>query len=95
MQQWHRATITWSHEQETLGLPQRVETIDPAKLGDGGEGWSLVMRFDKPPAEQGNPSDAQVRFLVDEAPHAVLQPGRELRVFERATGQWARIRVTS
>jgi hypothetical protein len=44
-----------------------------------------MYRFDRPPSEQGNPSEALVKFMVDGAPHEVLRPGVLLKLFERET----------
>jgi len=44
--------------------------------------WSVVLDFDRPPAEQGSPSSARARFLADEAPEDWLQPGRKFELYE-------------
>ena len=79
------------------GLPSFQQTIDPAWLEGAtsihDDGWSLMCRFDVPPAEQGNPSVARVGFLLDEAPHDYLQPGARLRLFERGTSQVADVEI--
>ena len=93
----HRALVTWSAEQVRQGLPQISETIDPAWFDDAapkkGDGWSLVCRFDPSPLQQGNPSAARVRFMVDEAPHERLRPGISLRLFERGTRGLATVEI--
>lgn len=93
----HRARITWSAEHERRGLPDVLETIDPAwlpEVGPGkGEAWSLVCRFAVSPRVQGNPSAAQVHFGVDEAPHARLVPGTRLQLFERGTQRYATVTI--
>lgn len=43
--------------------------------------WSVVLDFDRPPAEQGNPSSARARFLVNDAPD-LLVPGRKFELYE-------------
>jgi hypothetical protein len=72
-------------------------TIDPAWFTEAGlgpeQGWSLVCEFDAAPASGGMPTAAQVRFLVAEAPHDRLGPGVWLHLFERATGQRARVEI--
>ena len=40
------------------------------------EGWSVVLEFERSPAEQGETADALVSFLVEGAPHGRLCPGR-------------------
>ena len=93
----HTARITWSSEQVRLGLPSVTSSIDPVWLNDDGarstEGWSLICAFGAPPIEQGNPSLARVRFMMDGAPHESLSPGTVLRMFERATGQLASVEI--
>jgi hypothetical protein len=94
----YQARITWSDEQAQLGLPDQLETIDPAWTSDAvprvDEGWSLVCRFASPPSRQGNPSLAEVAFLVAEAPK-VLTPGALLKLYERGTGKYARVEILS
>jgi hypothetical protein len=93
----HSARITWSAEQVRRGLPPVSQTIDPAWLEDAeplkGDGWTLMCRFERPPVQQGNPSAARVRFLVDEAPHDQLKPGTSLRLFERGTKGLATVEI--
>jgi hypothetical protein len=97
MQREHRARITWSSAQQRLGLPTKQRGCDPSWFDgvspDKGDSWSLLFRFDTPPQEQGNPSEAYVRFLVDEAPHAQLTEGTLLWLFERATSKAARVEI--
>lgn len=91
----HTARITWSDDQVRHGLPDVTQTIDPSWLEsdpEGADGWSLVCRFEEPPRQQGNPSIARVRFLVDTAPH-VLRPGTCLRLFERWTTRYAKVEI--
>jgi hypothetical protein len=91
----HTARITWSEEQVRRGLPTVLQTIDPSWLASdpkGADGWSLVCRFDEPPRQQGNPSIAHVRFLVDEAPHT-LRPGTCLMLFEKWSTHYARVEI--
>ena len=93
----HPARITWSSEQVRLGLPAIASSTDPVWLDTdsarSSEGWSLVCRFEAPPLQQGNPSIAQVRFMMAGAPHEQLSPGVTLRMFERATGQLATVEI--
>ena len=92
----HVARITWSSEHERRGLPRAARMIDPAWFtGSVGEkeAWSLVCTFEKPAAEQGNPSVARVQFMVPAAPENRLTPGATLRLFERATGGFAVVEI--
>jgi hypothetical protein len=91
-----KARIEWTPEYTRVGLPPVTETIDPSIfVGDppDAEKWSLVCRYDLPPARQGSPSAAMVHFLMDAAPHDRLQAGAELVMFERGTRRWARVVV--
>ena len=92
MMKEHRARITWSDGQVRHGLPRLRESTDPAWF-DGGETWSLRCRFDRAPTQQGNPSEAHISFLVEEAPHERLVPGAVLHLFERATSGHASVEV--
>lgn len=93
----HPARITWSSEYVRRGLPDVEHTIDPAWFEDGAagerEGWSLRCHFDPSPRLQGNPSQAAVRFNIDGAPHERLVAGVILSMFERGTGQFARVEI--
>lgn len=44
--------------------------------------WSVVLEFDRPAAEQGIPSSAQVHFLAGEAPTDWLQAGSKFELYE-------------
>lgn len=46
------------------------------------EAWSIVLEFDEPPMNQGNPSLARARFLVASAPVDRLKPGRAFELYE-------------
>jgi hypothetical protein len=93
----HSALIHWSAEHLSAGLPHFTTTIDPAWFVERDlahdEGWSLSCDFDEPPAIQGNPSRARVRFRVANAPHSRLHTGVTLQLFERATGRYARVEI--
>jgi hypothetical protein len=72
----HQASIRWSTEQERQGLPAFSRTTDPVwrvdEVPKQDEGWSLMCNFDSPPVVQGNPSIAQVRYLMPDAPHRLV-----------------------
>jgi hypothetical protein len=89
----HRARITWSEAQVRQGLPRTRESVDPAWFGAGEEPWSLRCHFELPPAQQGNPSEAHIGFVLPEAPHERLAPGVALHLFERATAAHALVEV--
>jgi hypothetical protein len=96
MDQEHRVRVTWSPEQQQRGLPGVRATTDPVWPADttpGGEAWSLALRFDRTPREQGNPSEGYAHFAFDNAPEGWLSAGRVLHLFERATGKYARVEV--
>ena len=92
----HQASIRWSAEQERQGLPAFDHTTDPAwhvdEVPRQDEGWSLMCNFERPPAAQGNPSIARVRYLMPNAPHRLVA-GLRLRLFERGTGQFADVEI--
>ena len=93
----HLAEIEWSPAQVAEGLPAFDRTIDPAWFWEDAprstQGWSLACEFSISPSQQGNPSRASVHFVMDAAPHLRLQPGALLRMFERATRQYATVRI--
>ena len=89
----HRARITWSDAHVRQGLPRLRESVDPAWFAAGEEAWSLRCRFDRAPAQQGNPSEARISFVMPEAPHERLTPGAILSLFERATTAHASVEV--
>ena len=92
----HLAQITWSQEQVRRGLPSFAKTTDPAQFDgapEGSDAWSLVCSFDTAPANQGNPSLARVRFMMENAPHELLRPGATLQLFERATQGYATVKI--
>jgi hypothetical protein len=89
----HRARITWSEAHVRLGLPRTRESVDPAWFNAGEEAWSLRCHFERPPAQQGNPSEARISFVMSEAPHEGLAPGVVLHLFERATTAQASVEV--
>src|SRR2546427_509395 len=91
------ARITWPAEHLRKGLHSFTQSLAPAWLADAPSGrdagWSLMYRFDRPPREQGNPSMAVVRFMVDAAPHGRLTPGTSLHLFERGTQRFATVEI--
>jgi hypothetical protein len=90
----HLVRIHWSDAQQQSGLPDVDRTIDPAWQMPGGDGWSLIIRFERTPKVQGNPSTGFAQFLVaDQAPTGWLQAGTVLHLFERNTGKSARLEV--
>ena len=74
-----------------------MQMIDPAWFDETAPGtaerWSLICEFDVAPSEQGDPSEARVKFLMPDAPHDRLCPGARLRLFERASGQYATVDI--
>ena len=96
MEREHAARFTWSDAHRQCGLVTRTEWIAPAWFdGDppGADGWSLVCRFERPPAEQGSPSLGHIRLFMPEAPHERLRPGAALRLFEDVTRGYAHVEV--
>lgn len=60
---------------------------DGSVLPLAAEGWTLTCEFEVSPAEQDDPSEARVRFVVENDPHEDLRPG-EFRLFERTTQEY-------
>ena len=89
----HRALVHWSPQQLQRGLPHSVRAIDPAWIDRDEDGWSLVVRFEKPPVQAGSPTRAWIHFAFGDAPHEVLKAGAILSMFERETGGRARVEV--
>jgi len=86
----HRALICWSASRTQRGLPNTLRYVHGIRFTEGpppwpDETWSLVCTFDISPSQQGNPSTARVRFLVDTAPHDRLKPGLKCWLYEGAT----------
>jgi len=50
-----------------------------------------MCSFDSSPLAQGNPSIAEVRYLMPDAPPLI--PGLRLRLFERGTSQFADVEI--
>lgn len=94
-----KAKITWSPERVAAGLPEAEKLTRPTKPGHdapswGEDMWSLVCVFEPPAASQGNPSLADVSFLMPAAPHGRLEPGAKLLMHD-ATFGWADIEILS
>jgi hypothetical protein len=87
----HRARIQWSDTRRTRDrLPVTLQYVTMARFFEDAAGWpvnawSVVCRFDEPPAVQGSPSLARVRFLADAAPHERLKPGVLFSLYEGRT----------
>jgi hypothetical protein len=90
----HQARIHWWTEHVCLGLADTRRAVDPSWSSDNAaEGWNLICEFAVSPKDQGNPSLATISFLLDDAPAEWLGPGRELQLFEPATGKSARVEI--
>jgi len=46
------------------------------------QAWSVSIRFDSPPTDQGNPSLGIAEFLSDDAPHERLRAGTFFELYE-------------
>jgi hypothetical protein len=80
--QWFSSLLRGKH-----ALPAGLRYIGIGRFAEDGPtwpdgAWSVLCRFDVPPAEQGNPSTAHVSFLVDAAPHDRLAPGAKFELYE-------------
>lgn len=85
----HLAILTWlaTGPSGALRLPSGLQYIGIGRFADDGPEWpdgafSVVCRFDTPPAEHGSPIQARVHFLVDQAPHERIAPGVRFEVYE-------------
>ena len=83
------AKVHWlpHSDRGTRRLPASLLYIGIGRFEEDGPAWpdgawSIVCRFAEPPAEQGSPSVARVRFMVDAAPHERLVPGRRFGLYE-------------
>lgn len=85
----HRARITWLTEEQggrtVLPGERRYATIarfpdDSPDWPDGA--WTVVVDFDTPPSEQGNPSLGFARFLMENAPQHKLHAGSRFQLHE-------------
>jgi len=74
------ALVTWAGR-----LPAGLKYSTLAKFAEDknwpDRGWSVVLEFDRPPAELGSPSPGVVRFLMEDAPHDRLRPGCKFELF--------------
>lgn len=76
------------------GLPASDRIVNPAWFLEASEeAWSLACRFDTSPLLQGNPSEASVQFLLDDAPHDRLRVGVVMCLFERMTRGHATVEI--
>ena len=65
--------VYWKNIREK-SLPNGLKYSTVARFPEDGEGWksckwSVVIEFNKPPIEQGNPSIGLAYFLVEDAPN--------------------------
>ncbi len=83
------ATVTWvppdAGGREALPEGQRYVTI--ARFADDGPewpngAWSIVLDFDLPPVQQGNPSRGTASFLMETAPQDRLYRGATFELCE-------------
>jgi len=83
------AKVYWLSPEEggrtSLPAGKRYTTVSRFEEDTGAwlqEAWSIVLEFDEAPTDQGNPSMAKVRFLVEKAPVDRLRPGRAFALYE-------------
>ena len=73
--------ITWNTDETGGSLPFGKRYAGVSRWPeDSGEwkhgGWTVVIEFEQPPTDQGNPSKGIAHFLREEAPHDRLgKPG--------------------
>lgn len=87
----HAALIRWlpPSRRGRKGLPATLRYVALSRFLEDGKGWpdgawSIEVRFDRPPPEQGSDeiSVGTVRFLVDDAPQARLHAGARFTLCE-------------
>jgi len=81
-----KVNVTWLGKRAGL-IPAGTRYSTVAKFAEDEnswtkEAWSILIEFDRSPAEQGNPSEGIARFLVDDAPHQRLVPGVTFELYE-------------
>jgi hypothetical protein len=77
-------TVEWK-EKKLPRLPAGLIYITVAKFPDVNwtkEAWSIVLNFDVPPIQQGNPCKATMSFLVKEAPYEKLTKDSKFELYE-------------
>jgi hypothetical protein len=86
-----RARIVWVSPVDggRSSLPTGERYVTVARFPEDGErwheeAWSVVVEASPSPAEQGNPTVGDARFLVDDAPLERLRPGRSFDLYEGA-----------
>ena len=80
-------TVTWE-SCKLNNLPLGKEYITVSRFEEDKnwklEAWSIVLEFEIPPFEQGNPSIGKAGFLVEDAPFHRLQEGVKFELYEGA-----------
>ena len=88
----HHAHVTWASDRELATGQRLIHPVWFEEDGPSGEGWSVVLTLTEPVAWGDKTSEATVRFLVAEAPHKHLRPGREFQ-FRAGTTPIASVKV--
>jgi hypothetical protein len=85
----HAAEITWVSPEEggRKCLPQGKKYSTISKFEEDSQtwfksAWSIVLEFEVPPSQQGNPSFGRARFLSPDAPIERLKVGKEFELYE-------------
>ena len=88
----HRALVRWLSPQQRgkKALPATLRYVGVARFEQaepqlGDEGWSVELQFERPPAEESDISEADVRFLFDHAPQERLHAGATFSLYEGPT----------
>jgi hypothetical protein len=87
IQRRFEATVYWEPvpNRAMTSLLDTYRYIDMSYFEEDGpwppdEGWSVVLDFERSPMHQGTPSEGFVSFLVPNAPHERLRPGRRFEI---------------
>ena len=84
-----RARVRWLSKTEggRTSLPGGERYVTIGRFPEEGPGWpdgawSVVIDFETPPAEQGNPSVGTASFLMEAAPQERLEQGTHFELYE-------------
>lgn len=78
-----KVSVTWQGAKANH-LPAGYQYITVAKFNKNwmNDAWSIVLSFDRPPKEQGNPSVGYAKFLMPNAPTEMLVFGATFELYE-------------
>jgi hypothetical protein len=79
----HEVNVIWQGDKANH-LPTGLQYITVAKFDESwiDEAWSIVLNFEIPPSQQGNPSKGYAKFLMPNAPLDKLFSGQLFQLYE-------------